>query len=267
MTDTITGPVIGLVTDVDDPLGQGRVQIKLPWLSDDPHGWAPVASPMAGDKRGYWFMPEIDDEALVVFLQGDSDHPFVIGFLHNGVDTPPVESIDKHVRRVQSVAGHVVDLDDRSGQEKVHVRTNGGNVLDLRDSDVTIQLTTNGGQQVTLQDQPAQIELTTATGTTVTITDAPSEVRVSTVGGVSLSISDTGVTLTAATAPVTVSAPSATLTTTGQLSCNATSLTLTGASVSVNSAITTFSGIVQCPSLIATSVISSSYTPGAGNLL
>lgn len=267
MTDTLTGVVIGLITDVQDPLGQGRVQISLPWLSDDPHGWAPVASPMAGDNRGYWFMPEVGDEALVVFLQGDGDHPYVVGFLHNGVDKPPVSGIDEHVRRVRSVAGHVVDLDDRSGQEKVHVRTAGGNVLDLRDSDATIQLTTNGGQQVTLQDSPAQIELTTDTGTTVTLTDLPSEVRVSTVGGVSLSISDTGVTLTAATAPVTVTAPAATLSTTGALSCNATAISLNGAAVSVNSAVTTFSGVVVCQSLIASAVVSSSYTPGVGNLL
>lgn len=267
MTETITGPVIGLVCDVDDPLGQGRVQIKLPWLSDDPHGWAPVACPMAGERRGYWYLPEVGDEALVTFLQGDSDHPFIIGFLHNGVDTPPSEGIDKHVRRVRSVAGHVVDLDDRAGQEKVHVRTNGGNVLDLRDSDATIELTSSGGQQLALQDQPAQIELTTSSGTTVTMTDTPSEIRISTVGGVSLSISDTGVTLTAATAPVTVTAPSATLTATGEISCTATSLTLTGAAVAVNSGMTTFSGVVMCPTLVATSVVSSSYTPGAGNLL
>lgn len=267
MTDTITGPVIALISDVDDPLGQGRVQIKLPWLSDNPHGWAPIASPMAGEKRGYWYMPEIGDEALVAFLQGDSDHPFVIGFLHNGVDTPPFDSIDKHVRRVRSVTGHVIDLDDRTGQEKVHVRTNGGNVLDLRDSDATVRLATDGGQQITMQDLPARIELTTATGTTVTVTDTPSEVRISTVGGVSLSISDAGVSLNAASVPVTVTAPSATLNAVGQMTCNATSLTLNGASVAVNSAITTFSGVVACQSLMATSVISSSYSPGVGNVL
>jgi len=266
MTNTLTGIVTALVTDVNDPLGQGRVQIKLPWLSDDPHGWAPIASPMAGDNRGYWYMPEVGDEALVAFLQGDGDHPYVVGFLHNGVDKPPNQGIDEHVRRVRSVAGHVVDLDDRSGKEKVHVRTNGGNVLDLRDSDSTIELTTNGGQTITMQDSPAQIELTTNTGTIVTLTDTPSEVKISTVGGVTLRISDAGVTLTAATAPVTVTAPSATVTTTGTLACNATAISLTGAAVTVNSAVTTFSGVVACQSLIATAVVSSSYTPGVGNL-
>lgn len=251
MTDTITGPVIGIITDVEDPLGQGRVQVKLPWLSDIPHGWAPIALPMAGQNRGFWFMPEVGDEALVTFLQGDADHPFIIGFLHNGVDTPPFDDIDQHVRRVRSVTGHVIDLDDRTGQEKVQVHTNGGNVVELRDSDATVEISTNGGQQITVQDRPGQIELSTATGTTVTLTDTPSEVRISTAGGVSLTISDTGVTVNTA----------------GQLTCNASTLTLNGASVTVNSAMATFSGVVSCQSLLASSVVSSSYSPGLGNEL
>ena len=49
---------------------------------------------MAGKERGYWFMPEVDDEAIVAFEHGDFDHPFVVGFLHNGVDTPPDSGID-----------------------------------------------------------------------------------------------------------------------------------------------------------------------------
>src|SRR6476661_3697115 len=108
------GVVIGLVKDVDDPLGEGRVRISFPWLSDELSGWAPIAAPMAGEKRGYYYLPEIDDEALIAFEHGDVDHPFVIGFLHNGVDVPPDDGIDKHVRRIKSVSGHVLDLDDRA---------------------------------------------------------------------------------------------------------------------------------------------------------
>jgi len=267
MTMTFTGVVIALVTDVDDPLGQDRVQVKLPWLSDDPHGWAPITSPMAGENRGYHYLPEVGDEALVAFLHGDGDHPYILGFLHNGVDKPPVSGIDKHVRRVRSVAGHTVDLDDRSGEEKVRVRTNGGNQVDLRDSDATIEITTHGGQKVTMQDSPASITVATKTGSTLTINDAPSQIEIKTVAGVSLTISDSGVTLDAATAPVTVRAPSATMTVTGPLQASASLIQLTGSAISVNSAITTFSGVVTCSALIAGAVSSTVYSPGVGNLL
>lgn len=267
MTMTMTGVVIALVTDVNDPLGQDRVQVKLPWLSDDPHGWAPVASPMAGEDRGYHYPPEVGDEALVAFLHGDGNHPCILGYLHNGVDKPPVSGIDAHVRRVRSVAGHTIDLDDRSGGEKVQVRTNGGNQVDLRDFDGTIEITTNGGQQVTMRDSPASVTVATETGNTLTISDSPSQIEVKTVAGVSLTISDTGVTLDAATAPVTVRAPSATMTVSGPLQANAGLIQLTGSAINVNSAITTFSGVVTCSALVAGAVSSTVYSPGVGNLL
>jgi hypothetical protein len=41
---------------------------------------------------------------------------------------------------------------------------------------------------------------------------------------------------------------------------------LTAAIVKVNASVAKFSGIVKCQTLITTSVVSSSYTPGAGNI-
>jgi uncharacterized protein involved in type VI secretion and phage assembly len=263
----ITGVVIGIVKDVDDPDGDGRIRVSFPWLGDDVvSGWAPIAAPLGGKDRGYFYLPELEDEALVAFEMGDFDHPFVLGFLHNGVDKPPTGGIDKHVRRIKSVAGHIVDLDDRSGSEKVHVKTNGGHLLDLRDSDTTIEIATSGGQKITMTDQPAQIELKTTAGTTVTMSDAPSQVSVQTVAGVQVAVSDTGVTITAASVPVTVDTMSAQVNASADLTVNAPTITLSGAAVTVDSALATFSGVVICSTLVASAVASASYTPGAGNI-
>jgi uncharacterized protein involved in type VI secretion and phage assembly len=264
---SVEGVVTALVKDVDDPLEEGRVQIWFPWLSDEVSGWAPIAAPMGGKERGYFYMPEVDDEALVAFDHGDIDHPFVIGFLHNGQHVPPDDDIDKHVRRIQSVSGHVVDLDDREGQERVLVKTQGGNSVELRDADATIEIATDGGQKITMQDTPAQIKLKTSTGTSVTISDAPSQVEVKTITGVTVTVADTGVTVTAASAPVTVTGATATVNATGSATVNGSAITLNGAAVSVNSALTTFSGVVVCSSLITQAVVSPIYTPGVGNLI
>ena len=60
---------------------------------------------------------------------------------------------------------------------------------------------------------------------------------------------------------VTVSAP------TGQVQITAASeVTVTAPSMNVNAAMSTFSGIVQCTTLIADTVDSATYTPGAGNV-
>lgn len=47
----------------------------------------------------------------------------------------------------------------------------------------------------------------------------------------------------------------------------ASALTLTAPVVSVNAAMATFSGVVACQTLMATSVVSAAYTPGVGNIL
>ena len=108
-----------------------RSRSEFPWLADDAtSGWVPIARPMAGKERGFYFMPEVDDEVLVAFEHGNVDHPFVIGFLHNGVDVPPDDDIDTKVRRIKTVSGHVLDFDDRSGKERVILTTQGGHHLE-----------------------------------------------------------------------------------------------------------------------------------------
>ena len=70
----IHGVVTGQVISRDDPDQQGRIQVSLPFLGGENSSyWAPVATMMAGNKAGSWFMPEIGDEVLIAFLQDDLD--------------------------------------------------------------------------------------------------------------------------------------------------------------------------------------------------
>ena len=59
-----------VVTDLKDPAGRGRVKVKLPWAPDSSGAyevWARIATLMAGNNRGSWFIPDRDDEVLVAF--------------------------------------------------------------------------------------------------------------------------------------------------------------------------------------------------------
>jgi uncharacterized protein involved in type VI secretion and phage assembly len=263
------GVHVGLVTDVNDPAKEGRVKLTFPWLADDSEsGWAPIAKPMAGKDRGYHYLPELDDEALVAFEAGDVNHPFVVGFLHNGQDLPPHDGVDEHVRRVRTVAGHLLEFDDRSGQESLRLSTKQGHELEMRDPDGTVDLVTSAGQKIHMQDQPGQIKLSTAAGTTVTIDDTPSQIELRTMAGVSVTISDTGgVTVTSATGGVTVNSLTADVTAAASASITAPSMSVTAPLLTVNAAMASFTGVVQCTTLLATSVVSPAYSPGVGNLL
>ena len=123
----INGVVVGIVKSLDDPKKLGRVRLEFPWLSDKNQSqWARIATLMTGSGRGSWFMPEVEDEVLVAFDHGDIQHPYIVGFLWNGVDKPPNEEINTSVRRLRTVSGHILEFDDREGQEKILIETQGG---------------------------------------------------------------------------------------------------------------------------------------------
>lgn len=120
----VTGVVVGVVTNNQDPDGLGRIKVKFPWLSDaDESSWARLAAPMAGKERGLYFLPEVDDEVLVVFEHGDLRFPFVLGALWNGKDKPPADNADgkNSVRLIKSRSGHLVRLNDEDGKEKIEI--------------------------------------------------------------------------------------------------------------------------------------------------
>src|SRR5690242_20024753 len=121
------------VTDIKDPDGQGRVKVRLPWAPDVNGGayevWARLATLMGGKNRGTWFIPDPDDEVLVVFEGGDPRHPYVLGGLWNGRDTPPetMDGAGKNFKKtIRSRNGVRVALDDTDGQESLALETPGG---------------------------------------------------------------------------------------------------------------------------------------------
>ncbi len=107
-------PVIALVTDNKDPSKLGRVKIKIPILSDtDTTWWAPIIMLGAGKNRGWFFIPEVDDEVLVLFEHGDVNRPLVVGSLWNGKDKAPDKNPGGNPRRViKSRQGSKITFDD-----------------------------------------------------------------------------------------------------------------------------------------------------------
>lgn len=144
----VYGVMIGLVSDNQDPDGLGRVKLRFPWKDDtDESTWARIATLMAGKDRGSWFLPEVGDEVLVAFEHGDVQHPYVLGALWNGVDTPSGDNSDgqNNIRKIKSRSGHELILDDTSNAEKVTVKTRAGHTINLDD--------TAGGEKIEVKDK------------------------------------------------------------------------------------------------------------------
>ncbi len=116
-------------------------------------------------------------------------------------------------------------------------------------------ITGKAGTRIAIVEQPASsatITFSTPGGLTGTLTDEDGSIEFSNTEETSVRIDSSGVTINAPTGQVQVTAAS--------------QLTVTAPSVTVNAAMSTFSGMVQCQTLIATTVDSATYTPGAGNV-
>lgn len=149
----MTGLVIALVTDNDDPQKMGRVKVKYPWLSDEhASDWIRVASPGGGNRRGIEFLPEINDEVLVGFEMGDIHYPYVLGGLWNGKDAIPevVTQGGQVVKRIiKSRSGHTITLDDSEGKERVLIEDKSGNTIEM--NSVSNKLTIQAKGEVGIQ--------------------------------------------------------------------------------------------------------------------
>jgi uncharacterized protein involved in type VI secretion and phage assembly len=81
--------VVGTVTQNNDPDGLGRIRVKHPDLGDDIEGWwARMATLNAGANRGVLMLPQVGDEVVIGFEHGDVRHPYVLGSVWSGSDTP-----------------------------------------------------------------------------------------------------------------------------------------------------------------------------------
>lgn len=152
------GAFPALVTDIKDPDGQGRVKVTLPWSPDSGgaryEAWARLATLMGGNNRGSWFIPDVDDEVLIVFEGGDPRRPYVVGGLWNGRDRPP-DSMDgsgnNHRKVIRSRNGVKITLDDTSGQEKMILETPGGQSFTMKDGPGSVEIVDSNGNSVKLE--------------------------------------------------------------------------------------------------------------------
>ncbi|MCZ7545571.1 MAG: phage baseplate assembly protein V [Anaerolineae bacterium] len=123
------GVVPAVVTNNNDPDNMSRVKLKFPWLDDGlESAWARVSAVGAGNERGLFWLPEINDEVLVAFEHGDFNKPYVVGSLWNGQDAPPeaareaVKSGKVHTRTLKTRTGHVIRLvDDETGEQFIEI--------------------------------------------------------------------------------------------------------------------------------------------------
>jgi uncharacterized protein involved in type VI secretion and phage assembly len=168
---TIEGVAIGIVTDNKDPDGLGRVKVKFPWRENSREStWARVVALGAGKDRGFYWVPEVNDEVLLIADKKDVQHLYVIGSLWNGKDKAPADNADgeNNIRLIRTRSGNEVRIFDKKGQSKVHIKTEKGNTITLDDPKGTIEMSDSGGSnKITIN--VTQNGITIQSGTSLTL--------------------------------------------------------------------------------------------------
>ncbi len=133
-------PQIATVISNSDPEGQGRVQVRFDWQTNDTTHFIRMMSPDAGgtdqitQNRGYVAIPEVGDQVMVNFVHNHPDRPFVMGgMFHGGIGLGG--GMNNRVKSIQTRSGHRVVftedesiiITDKSGNE-IHLDTRGSNI-------------------------------------------------------------------------------------------------------------------------------------------
>ena len=138
---SIQGLQIGKVVQLEnDPDGENRILVRIPVIDDNAQGiWTRVASLDAGNERGAFFLPEIDDEVIIGFINNDPRDAVMLGMLHSSAKPAPLNAQD---------VNHEKGFTTRS---KMHIHFN--------DDTKTIIIDTPAGNSFTLDESGTKIEV------------------------------------------------------------------------------------------------------------
>ncbi len=139
----IKGSQLAKVKKIDaDPDSEYRVLVELGAFQNDSNSnelWARLAFNYASSQAGFFFFPEIGDEVLLSFINGDPRFPVIVGSLYSS-----------------SLAPQLVP-DDKNSQKAIHTKSN--IALLFNDKDKILTIKTPGGNSIELSDKEKVISL------------------------------------------------------------------------------------------------------------
>jgi Rhs element Vgr protein len=138
---SISGLHLGKVKKMDtDPAGEFRVQVDVPFIESTGEGlWARMSHPYASADVGYYFYPEVGDEVVLSFINGDPRFAVIIGSLYGKKNKPPFtpENTNK----------------DKGIVTKSKIK------ITFDDTDKIMILETPGGQKITFDDKEKLLKM------------------------------------------------------------------------------------------------------------
>lgn len=170
----VTGLQTGTVQKLEkDPDGEFRIQVKLPMIDEKGEGvWARLARFYASNKAGAFFMPELEDEVIVGFVNDDPRFPVILGMLNSKKLPAPLTPEDKNPLKALITRSRLtLSFDDED--KIVEITTPAKNTITISDKD----------ESITIQDQNKNKVILTTSGITL---DSQKDIEIKAKGNISL---------------------------------------------------------------------------------
>lgn len=117
----IMGVVVGIVAKNYSNKMPGRVCVQIPVRDSDANElkWARIATLSGGKEWGHYFLPEVGDQVLLVFEQGNIEKPYVIGCVSKETDKFLTGSVNKdnQIKRIVTRNGSTIRFDDIENEQ------------------------------------------------------------------------------------------------------------------------------------------------------
>tara|TARA_R110000782_G_scaffold1246_1_gene4901 strand:- start:34398 stop:36143 length:1746 start_codon:yes stop_codon:yes gene_type:complete len=174
-SEGVSPPVHGLQTGIvkkinADPNNEFRVQVQLPILGDDSDPiWARLSTFYAGNTFGAYFMPEVDDEVILGFMDDNPSYPIILGNVFSSKIPAPETPDEKNTIKTLITSSKLqLKFDD---ENKVFtILTPGGNTMVFSDKDKGITVTDQNKNKIEMKD--AGITLTDKSNNTIEMTSS-----------------------------------------------------------------------------------------------
>ena len=141
-----------VVIDNKDPEKLGRVRVQFLWQKEQDEEmitpWIRIAQPHGGDNKGFYFIPEIEEEVMVGFENGNAEKPYVIGTLYHGQQQPGENwyTEENEVKAIRTKNGHTIEIHDKDNGGFITIYDNekANYILTLSTDEQLIKLQSSG---------------------------------------------------------------------------------------------------------------------------
>lgn len=189
---------LAIVLDNNDPEKQGRIKVQFKWQSavNDPTEWLRVVSPNAGNgdagkNRGFLVVPEVGDQVLVAFEEGNIARPVVMGSVYHSNNVNSGGFTNSNIKGMTSRRGSNLTFDDAGFAltlattlaNAIHINEPGGTLTATSAKVLTLQSNKNANV-IELKDEAGSISIKSQK--TISLTTGNSSITLNTNGDIEI---------------------------------------------------------------------------------